>query len=344
MLTVHPFAYPTPLPSGNPGNLIQNRAINNTGHKVAFIIQAPEDGTITEVYWRTSTVTNPQVDVRIETVNTTTGEPTGTLWGTNTNGSYSASSTASVQWRSATLTAGAVVNKGDLFAVVIAWVSGSMGVQGSSGGALLPYTTPYLAQYTASWARPGDVPIVILNDSGTYRVPLGAACGIVSGGVSINLNSTPDEIGNLYTPLFTQQVCGITAVVDFDGDMELVVYNAADTVLATIPLYPGVRQANTGGGGIWSLADDITLTKGQQYRLVIKPTTTTNVIVYAWDVPSAAGVAVAPGGSEFVYTSRVNGGPWTETTTRQAMVLPVINGIQAGGLLVHGGMAGGMRG
>src|SRR5215203_3688130 len=54
--------------------------------RAAFIFPAPKSGNIASVVWRTATVTTGgNLEMRLETVDTITGDPTGTLVSANAN-------------------------------------------------------------------------------------------------------------------------------------------------------------------------------------------------------------------------------------------------------------------
>lgn len=340
MLNIQQHAYPTQLMSLIAAGLTSTMVVDASGEKAAYIFRAPADGTITEVLFRTASITAADVMVRVETMDESTGFPTGTLWDTDTEVAMSFSTGLTQFWRTAVLTAGATVQRGDLLAVVVSWVAGSTAVMGLN---LTQRAFPYTALFTASWAKQNaPVPMVVLNYGGDYYLPVGCSSGVTSA--SISTSTTPDEVGNLYTPLFTQRVIGLTALADFDGACQLTVYDSANTVLATTSIAPATRQGVNGGAVELALDTVIELEAGESYRLVFTPTSTTSVNVQAWVVDAAAGLATAPGGAEFVYTSRVDAGTWSETTTQQAMIYPIIDGIEmgggGGGRLVNGGLAG----
>src|SRR3990167_3397480 len=102
--------------------------IDAAAEKVAIVVAASTAKDIHKVHVRTGTVTTGDtVDVRIETVDSaTTGDPTGTLWQTNTNGALVIADGDDSVWKSVTLTADATsLVIGDVYAVVI--VNGGAG-------------------------------------------------------------------------------------------------------------------------------------------------------------------------------------------------------------------------
>ena len=75
-------------------------------------------------------------------------------------------------------------------------------------------------------------------------------------------------------------------------------------------------------------------------------TTTNNLNVLLTDVQNASYWAAMDGGSTWRWTQRTDAGAWTPTTTRRpCMGLRFVSfNPTGGGLLVHPGLGGGMRG
>jgi len=90
------------------------------------------------------------------------------------------------------------------------------------------------------------------------------------------------------------------------------------------------------------------LTKDVFYRLVLEPTSATDITSYHFSVNAAAVMDVEEGGQNFHYTEKKDGG-WTDTVTDRPMIGLLIDQFDdgaggAGGMIVHPGMSGGMRG
>ena len=122
----HPIAYPGFLRTIGNGPAIGGwSTVDAAGEYIALIGQALEDMVVSHIAWRTETVTGTSdIDIRIETVDSATGEPTGTLWDTNTN-VVTGSLTSDTNYIDA-LGASATINKGDVFAVKFAFNSGAV--------------------------------------------------------------------------------------------------------------------------------------------------------------------------------------------------------------------------
>ena len=71
------------------------------GEKVANVFVATKTGNISKIYVRFGTVTTPQdVDIRVESVDLTTGSPSGNLLAANTNGTILSASVSTSTERS----------------------------------------------------------------------------------------------------------------------------------------------------------------------------------------------------------------------------------------------------
>ncbi len=322
--------------------------IDAASEKVAAICQAPKTGTITKIGFVTRTVTTGDtVDVRLETVSLTTGDPSGTLFDTNTNASQVIDATDDNTWFLTTLTAGAAVIKGDLIAPVIVNGAGSgnmnIGVWRSTFIAI-----PYADHFTAAWAKQARSPVFAFEYSdGSYDISPGVYPMSASSGRSFSSSSTPDERGLKFKLPFPVRITGAWVAIDTDENADIVLYNSSDSVLETVSLDKDVRQTN-------NLTPHRILFSGTQelaidtvYRLVVKPTTTTNVEIRDFDVDTAAIMDSVDGGQDFHYTERTDAGAWTDTTTRRPFMGIVCDafddGVSAGGAAGHAGMQGGMQ-
>jgi hypothetical protein len=79
----------------------------------------------------------------------------------------------------------------------------------------------------------------------------------------------------------------------------------------------------------------VEVAKDVYYRIVIKPTTGTNVTIYDYDVETAAIMDAAPGGQDFHYTSAntvtpSGEGDWTNTVTKRPFLNIIIDGLHDG--------------
>ena len=327
--------------------------LDAASEKAAYIVRAPKTGTISKVGFRTGTVTTgATVDVRLETVNLTTGDPSGTLFGTNTNGSQIIADTDDNMWFLTTLTAGASVTKGALIALVIVNPAASFGnLNISMFGDQSIGIFPYNDLYTTVWAKSNNSPIMVFEYSdGSYTPILGAYPYSALSSVAYNIDTVAqDEVALKFKLAFPAQISGCLLYITLGADMDVVLYDSdGTTVLTSISLDVDVKATTAAEYCYISFPSSISLSKDTFYYLSLKPTTVTNITAYTMDAPSVAAMGSMDGGVNFYYSSRVGAGAWSDVTTRMIAAFIILDklddGVGGGGMLVHSGMTGGLNG
>ena len=304
-------------------------------------------GNIARIHFRTNTVTTGDtVDIRIETVNAS-GQPSGTLWATNTNVAQLILLTDdNLLFRTATLTASATVAIGDTIAIVLKLPSaavgnmnitrapGTIGVRGFpySGG---PLTTDKVDQTGSHFA--------IEYDDGVIEFPAGTlpgACTITAQSMSSSTN--PDEAGILFTAPFTCRVVGwwAWAAVSAAADFRIALYASGNNTPLATSTMDGDFTTSTGARmemGAWDdVTDGITLTVGSAYRLAAVMLTTTASNFYRMTMERAAcfdGLGL-PGAQRTVRNRSSTADPdtaaWTEVATERFEIGLIIDQIDNG--------------
>lgn len=304
---------------------LNNKLLDAASEKVGFIFRIGKTGTISKVGFLTAGVTTgATLDIRLETVSLANGDPTGTLLGTNSNGSQVVADADDDTWFTTSLTTAVAVTRGDLVAVVIVNPSVS---PGNLNIRLVTYDRiifPYSDHFTASWAKANSDqnPVCSLEyDDGTYAVQPGVYPLSDRNVRGVNSGSTPDEVGMIFQFPFPVRVTGAWIFADIDEATDIILYDSdGSTALETISLDKDVRQT-TGEGGLKLFFDNTEeLSANTNYRLVYKPTTTTNIRTWDFDVDAAAIMDSFEGGQNFHHTQRTNAGAWTETTTRRLII------------------------
>lgn len=343
----HITQYPGfPLAGGNHSIAFTTFLLDAAGEKAAFIFQVPKSGTISHVHLRSNTVTTAgDADIRLETVDTTTGDPTGTLAGTNSNATLNIAT--GTTWYRVALTAGLAVTRGDLLALVVANTTGNYTItmfDGTTSGRSYPYTD----FFTASWVKFSNTMVAIIeyNDV-TYPYLPGAFPVKTLTNIAISTTTTPDEIGNKFVAPGPLRVIGCGIYGNVSQAFELHLYDSGNTSIASVTTAadPQVRSAVGAGMHEYYFNTDVTLTAGATYRIVLKPTSTTSLTVQVLDLDQAGYMSAMPGGTNWQYTSRVDAGAFSETSTRRLPIWLLVDGISdgAGGVRVHPGMSGGIN-
>lgn len=299
-----------------------------------LVVTAPKAGNIRNVSFRTGTVTTgATVDVRIETVDAATGNPSGTLWATNTNVSHAINAADDNVWlTTGNLTASATVAKGDKIAVVIVNPSVSPGTLRIASMPQITQIPQGLLKTAGSWAKQLEVPAIALQyDDGSY----GFIDNIFGGLTAITLTafnsgSTPDEAAIKFTCPVKMTVSGIWAHVGniaAGADFDLVLYDSdGSTVLESVSI-DGDHAISTAADNPLAVRfdTDVTLNAGSSYRVAVKPTTANNISRCVADFISAAAIASSPIGPTTALTStRTDAGAWTDTDTDSVLLAGVI--------------------
>lgn len=299
-----------------------NMLIDASGEKAAGIFRAPKTGTVSKIGFLTGIVTTgATVDVRLETVDLANGDPSGTLFGTDSNGSQVIANGDDNTWFTTTLTTGPSVTKGDLLAVVIANAgSGDMNIRNCTFDN--PRNFPYTDLFTLSWSKDDDAPVFSLEYSdGSYAYSLGVWPISATNSPFFNLSSTPDERGLIFQLPFPFRVTGMWINSDLDGAVDIVLYDDdGTTVLESVSLDPDVRQIPDKRTTLVWFDGTQTLSANTNYRLVLKPTTTTNVALVDFEVDSVVVMESLEGGSNFHFTERTDAGSWTDTVTKRPAI------------------------
>ena len=343
--------------------------IDAADERSGLVFQSPKAGDINTLKFRTGTVTTgATVTVGLYSIDTN-GDPdiaAGAL-GTTT---LVVAAADDDKWLSVTLGTPVTVTLGQILSMVVSNPSASPGsmliaTTGSGRDASWANEFPYGDSYTTVWAKTGlqrpFMSIGYTGGGGTYpcwiRGPFFPGNGAtLFTAQAFNSGSSPIEYGNIFTPNRDLRVCGAWAYMlhGTTADHYFKFYSAptgTPVAEATTPLIDGAFSSNTSGGiHLWRFTTTVVLAAGTKYAYTVLPNTVNNVTLYKTVANAAADMANIEGGSDMYGCSRNSGGgAFTElTTTRYVMGLWIDQGDDgaggAGGLLIHPGMAGGMRG
>lgn len=308
------------------------QALASAGNKMALIFMADKSASVDRVRGYVTSVTNgggnPVYDVRIETVNSS-GEASGTLAGTNTNGTLTVS--AAGAW-TVTLTANASLTEGTLYAVVIAATTVGATQQatftkfGNNVNAYFPYIS---VDTTGSYVRSsGAVPLfgAQYTDNSVAGAPrlLGNSTNGTIATLQYNTGSTPDEVGTYWpAPVDSIEVGGFIlggGVSGTSADFALVLYDASNNVLKSIAMDADAIRATGADNMIEVHCAAVTVTTA--YRVVLKPTTANSVRLVEYRFPASTSIL-----AQFTQgqkTSRADAGSWTQDAVLFPCIAPII--------------------
>lgn len=319
--------------------------LNGAGNYCALVYRVRKAGNINKVgYFPGSVAGAGAVDVRVETVDGS-GNPSGSLWGTNTNASHSPTS-STFAW--VTLTASATVAVGDIVALRISYASGTS-VRVNNMDTLMSTGLPYRVKHEGSVLKSGaSIPVIGCQlDTGEVQFTGAPLINSTTISTDINTGTTPDETGLKITVPFSGRCVGMTVrVVNLSTTYAAKLYDSdGSTVLASQTGQD--TDVNASSGAVTFLWSGVELTAGQTYRAVILPETGTSVRMYYGDMDAAGTRASWPAGTNGQWTERTDAGSWTDTNTRMPYITLLFDQLNdgsggGGGLLVNPGLGGGL--
>lgn len=300
--------------------------MDDGGERGALIFQAPKAGDISKIYIAVhNVVTAPgaSVDVRLETVSSS-GEPTGTLADTNSNGSITISSGDAGELKTATLTSAATVTKGQwLAAVVQPPDSPNEGNWGMKYYGEAYSATPYclLRNTGGGWTHTAWVLCFDIEYSdGSKAIIPGVTPCLSTPTRSYHANSTNNHNGALFNLNADASIVGAFANsnISITQDFEFRIYSGTSTLEKSVVF--DRRHAYTQNCVRWMyFATPFSASASTDYRLTVwNPSTTQNVNIYGVEVMTSNSWKTFPRMGIFnkFYRSYADDlGGWTDVTT-----------------------------
>lgn len=315
--------WPTQV-AGAPGLGLASFVLDAASEKAALIFAATAAKSIRTIHYRTGTVTTGDtLDVRVETVDTAAnGDPTGTLWATNTNAASVVAGGDDSVWKSATLTADATLAIGDVVAIVLVNGGGGGNMQLAAYGEMVS-GFPYGDLFTAAWAK-SIIPMFVVEYSDGSFEPVQ---GFLDQGAPItpttfNSGTATNRRGNMFQVPFPTRTNGCWVWVDADGPFTCTLYDSDGTTVLATTATINQFQRSTAAGNIafypWIASPSAapSLLANTNYRIVVIPTSTTNLTTYDFDVTDADMLNMFVGGT-LMHASVFTSSAWVETTTRR---------------------------
>lgn len=339
-----PMLYPgwVGIASSGPSVTTQD-TLDAAGEYTAGIFRARETMAISHVAFRVGTVSGSgTLDVRIETVSTTDGLPTGTLWATNTNVAGTTLTTTS--WNIVALTATANIAAGDVFCVKLAYNSGTSVVimRGAQLGRMVSPGFPYKVSNTGTPTKgniASSLALALGSSSSSFYNVIG--CMPVTSVSTLNANtSTLSAHGLRFKVPFKCRCIGICHVSQSatTGEYTYGLYDDAGSELSSSSTAVDIDQQQPAAGHqVYRIFDNpVTLDPDTWYRAAIYPTTTTNHNTYGIDMAGVNYMSATPWGANAHYATRSTGGSWIDTDTDTQPLMDIIidqldDGVSSGG-------------
>jgi hypothetical protein len=312
-MTFTPMRFPFP----DPVAYVFSNATVGGATRMAVSLRAPASGDVDRVLFRVGTVTTAAtLRVRLESVSDIDHRTTGNLLATGAAGTVTSPVSNTVYGVS--IATPPNVTTGGAFAIVIDTngVAGNIGISRLNGHPLL--ANPYLTRWDGSlWAAgTGVVAVGAVSIGGVWRAMPGmwplSDCAIAS----FSTNSSPNERGNLITAPADMTVAGVhwsPAETTATGPFEFRLYDSSGGLLASASA-PGGQMIPTNAFPASHLfTAPVDLTKGESYRITVRPTSGTNIQIrnYAWPSDYAAALPFIAFNPR--RTTRSGTGAWTDT-------------------------------
>jgi len=332
------------LPNRSVADALANLTVDATTEKAAFIVEVPKSGTITKVLFRFGTITlMDPLELGLETVGATTGDPSGTLYGGSDEAAFTPAATDDDTFRIVTLAVAATAVKGNQIAVQIdvpTYTDGNFTIQylGSGISQQFPYCDAYVG--APAWAKATGCPILAFGYSdGSWEVPFGCfpATPVTR---SYDSNDAIDEYANKFYMPVKAEVHGVWAVLDMDEGASFHLYDNSATpveLAATAVQDKDIRVDANVGLKFVQFATAVTIGPGYYY-LSCKPSTTTAVVVQGYQFPTAA-LTVGEGttdieeimkavefGTNCYEVGRTDAGGWTHFDISRRLKMGIVLG------------------
>ncbi len=318
-----------------------------------FVFRIPKTGTLDMVEFRFNNMSNvPDNGVKVSFQDLSAGEPDGgadqyrvipsgsLAAGWATPGLMTSDGTDTGTKRSVTV--------GDYLAVVIENNSFTAGdsfqvsaLNMSSVAQQLTRAQHYCTSRNSggTWTDNALVPCMALKYSdGTYAfvAPMWYPISALTT-ATFNNGSSPDERGLVFSVPVSMELTGAWMLGGVGAAGDLVLYDSGGNAIATVSF-----QTQNSGQGYLIPLPPTTLVANSTYRLVLKPTSGSNVTLYDFTVPGNSYLAAVEGGINWYYTQRTDAGAWTDTNTRRPWMGLQFDAIAVGGILEPNDMTGGL--
>lgn len=325
--------------------------LDAAGEYTGVAVCASEAMAISHVYVRNNaSAGSPTIDIRIETIDATTGLPTGTLWATNTNivtGALASNTTAIYA-----LTATANISRGEWFAIKLAYNSGtSVAISKHREQVLALVSGVYQIENTGTPATAllsaGMSVAVGSSSTAFYDIP-GCLPYVSDSTVAFDNSTAGDARGARFRVPMDCKIRGVLAnagsVVAADYNLKLL--DDAGTLIKSTAHDGDIQVLST--GGILSRFDaDQSLSRDTWYRLVFEPSETGTNVRFVTFVVLDDTQGALPCGANMHYTTFTTAGGWVDSTVTTIpffdLLISHLDDGAGSTAPQHGNMTGGMQ-
>lgn len=335
---------------------VGNASLDNTADRYALVCRPPKAGNIHKIRFYNGTVTGVSgsvaLDCRIETVDATNGQPSGTLFATNTNGAVTVQFDGDNSWQVATLTADAAVDEDDYIAIVINPTSfttvTAIAIVRQNAQIVVPYSTYRAENLTGSYALDNEPPSYLLEyDDGTFAWAIGTWVVNAITTTTINTGTATTRIAAKMQVPWPCRSAGAWVWVNPSADYNVVLYDPdGSTVRASIAQDANILPAATIGLHYLRWEAPYTLAANTNYYVALEPAGVSNISGYHSTFPTVASLDGVPGGQTH-HLALFTSSAWVPTTTSKPFIGMLLDGFDdgagsGGGLILPKHMSGGL--
>lgn len=340
------ITYGEPVNYSTSAPLLTTNILDAVGEYVAVIFRAPVTTTITHIETYIGTISGTSgsstLDCRVETVSDTTGLPTGTLWGTNTNGSLSVAFNDDNKFWNVALTSAASITRGDVVALVIK--ADTLATAAAINLNLDSRSTQIFPSYSVS-ALPTATKVTSSNMIGIWPRFTGSTYSPVIGlmpfsTVTTNTMNTGAAVRRqalkFRVPVAMTLVgCKARVLTSAGGNFDVKVYESNGTTQVGTTLSIDLDQIGATANIIQNFIfpADVSISANTDYYISFEPTTANNLTMYYYTAESNARLDLMPGCKE-LFVATHNGTSWTDRDTGYALIYPIFNQISSGSNII----------
>lgn len=314
---------------------MSNNLIDANNEKHGFVFKVRKPITVKAAAFGFGVITTGTgLEVRLETVSSANGFPSGTLVCTNSSSTYSPAATDDnlLVFSDDFVGGNCDLQPGTYYAVYANRLSTFNGnlVRFSEDSYDFSYTIS--SNTTAGWAKqsaPSSFVLKLSDDS--YYLPDGAVSYSQINTFAFSSGSSPNFRGNRFVFKNGFMTSGAWVYVDSDGDYKVRLYDInRNVIVATATVTANITSAGSVSAemAIWDDGEYF-IKPGVAYGLVIVPgSTTINIYSRSYADSNFANIdALGENSYEMTATNPTTPASWTYTTTRNNYIGFIVNGI-----------------
>ena len=336
-------------------------ALTASTHKHAVSGIVPKSGTISGIGFRFGAITKgatTALTMSLQDTTLTSGPPAQPDGTQDETASIGNADIVANTWKTITLGTNRTVTAGNLLSVVWEFATFEAGDSITfshhtiaSGGGTMPQEQSPAHYNGTSWALIGNLAnILLVYDDGTFSTFMGCQPAETFTSRSFNNTSTPDERGNLWIPHCDMKLRGLACFYTPNTNADLVLYDSGGTALGTATIDSNTVRSAAQRTCQALFSSDVSVSGGSTYYVAIKPTTGSSITLITIGYNAAGHLQGSMMGDSFYSATRKSAGAWTTVTNEQHPLGVIVSEIGStgggggGGVIIHPGMAGGMRG